>query len=94
NAVKHGLKKVKEIGYIKVEAAIGNTGLIIRIFDNGPDFPDKLVAGYGMKHVMDKLELIYPQAYELAFINEPQKHILIIIKKRVKHEATMEGVGN
>jgi len=47
-----------------------------------------------MKNVMEKLELIYPNQYELAFLNNPEKHILIIIKKLVKHGINLEGIDH
>jgi hypothetical protein len=50
--------------------------------------------GFGMKNVIEKLELIYPSQYELAFLNNPEKHILIIIRKLVKHGISVEGVGD
>lgn len=94
NAVKHGLKKTNSCCIIKIETQLYDHALHIKIFDNGPAFMEDLAPGFGMKNVMEKLELIYPAQYELAFLNNPEKHILIIIKKLVKHGSNVEGIGN
>ncbi len=80
NAIKHGLKKSGQI-LIIIETTSSENELKICIFDNGSPFPENLVPGYGMKNVMDKLKLIYPQKHELAFLNTPKKHVLIRLKK-------------
>ena len=94
NAVKHGLKKTNSCCIIKIETKLYNNSLHVKIYDNGPPFKEDLTPGFGMKNVMEKLELIYPNQYELAFLNNPEKHILIIIKKLVKHGINVESVGN
>jgi sensor histidine kinase YesM len=94
NAVKHGLKKRTSCCVIKIETELYDDALQIKIYDNGPAFMEDLTPGFGMKNVMEKLELIYPNRYELAFLNTPEKHILIIIKKLVKHGTKMEGIDN
>jgi LytS/YehU family sensor histidine kinase len=94
NAVKHGLKKTSSCCIIKIETKLYDHALQIKIYDNGPSFTEDLTPGFGMKNVMEKLELIYPNQYELAFLNNPEKHILIIIKKLVKHGINLEGIDH
>jgi hypothetical protein len=33
-----------------------------------------------MRNVMEKLDLTYQSKYELAFLNSPEKHVLIILR--------------
>ena len=36
-------------------------------------------SGYGLQSIRKKLALLYPEKHELAFINEPQKHVEITL---------------
>jgi sensor histidine kinase YesM len=71
---------------IVLEIKKNDTGLIITIADNGPAFPDELIPGYGVKSVFDKLDLLFPELYELHFTNLPRKQISIHIHKLMKNE--------
>ncbi len=93
NAVKHGLKKTSPCCIIKIETELYDHALHIKIYDNGPSFTEELTPGFGMKNVIEKLELAYPNEYELAFLNNPEKHILIIIKNLVKHGIKVESIS-
>jgi two-component system, LytTR family, sensor kinase len=86
NAVKHGLKATGNETIIHLHIHLHDDKLIIDITDNGPHFPDNLIPGYGLKSVYDKLDLLFPSAYEIQFKNEPQKNIRIIISKLRKDE--------
>jgi len=86
NAVKHGLKMTGKMTEIKLEVRTEGNSLIINISDNGPLFPDQLTPGYGVKSVFDKLDLLFPNSYEIFFRNEPQKEVSIRINKLIKNE--------
>jgi len=86
NAVKHGLKMTGKITEIKLRVKKGNPGIVITIADNGPDFPEVLIPGYGVKSVFDKLDLLFPDNYEIFFHNHPHKEVSIRIFKLVKNE--------
>jgi two-component system LytT family sensor kinase len=78
NALKHGLNNVTHGGQLRIE--IRKTDKIeISIVDNGTPFPEELGMGYGLQSTYDKLELLYPNAYELQILNEPNKRIKIQI---------------
>ena len=79
NALKHGLKDVRENGEIRVILAEKERQIEIYIYDNGVPFPDELEAGYGMQSTFDKLQLLYKDNYDLQINNSPQKHIKISI---------------
>jgi sensor histidine kinase YesM len=86
NAVKHGLKATGKMTEIFLQIKKENSGLIINITDNGPAFPDELTPGYGVKSVFDKLDLLFPDQYEIHFSNQPRKQVSIHIHKLMKNE--------
>ena len=86
NAVKHGLKATGKMTEIFLEVKRDNSELIINIADNGPVFPDELTPGYGVKSVFDKLDLLFPDQYEIRFSNQPRKQVSIQIHKLMKNE--------
>jgi two-component system, LytTR family, sensor kinase len=86
NAVKHGLKVTGKMSEIFLETKIVEDKLVINIADNGPLFPDELNPGYGVKSVYDKLDLLFPGAYEIHFTNHPRKQVSIHIHKLMKNE--------
>lgn len=86
NAVKHGLKATGKMTEIDIEVKSENGVLQINIADNGPDFPDELIPGYGLKSIYDKLDLLFPGAYEVYFTNQPRKKVSIRLNKLMKSE--------
>lgn len=86
NAVKHGLKVTGRMTEIFLETTQTETGMMICIVDNGPAFPDELTPGYGVKSVYDKLDLLFPDQYDICFSNAPRKQVSIHIHKLIKNE--------
>lgn len=86
NAVKHGLKATGRLTEILLEVTSQGENIIMNVVDNGPPFPSELNAGYGVKSVYDKLDLLFPGNYEMRFSNEPRKQVSIFIQKRIKNE--------
>ncbi len=89
NAVKHGLKATGQMTQIILEIKKKEDGLVMVIADTGPAFPNEVNPGYGVKSVFDKLDLLFPDAYELHFTNEPRKQVSVFIKKLIKNEPTV-----
>ena len=89
NAVKHGLKATGKMTEIDIEVKNENGCLQINIADTGPAFPDELTPGYGLKSIYDKLDLLFPGAYEVYFSNEPFKRVSIHIHKLMKSETNV-----
>ena len=79
NAIKHGTSKIKN-GIIKLEIGRVQNNLQISVFDNGPEFPENIDSGYGLKSTVDKLELLYPEVYSFQILNQPEKKIDIQLK--------------
>jgi two-component system, LytTR family, sensor kinase len=86
NAVKHGLKATGKMTEIQIEVARLNDGLLLTVADNGPLFPDELSPGYGVRSIFDKLDLLFPNQYEVRFTNEPRKQVAVHIQKLMKDE--------
>ncbi len=89
NAVKHGLKATGKMTEIKLEAKLKNNGLELIVADNGPAFPEEITPGYGVKSVFDKLDLLFPEQYDIHFSNEPRKQVTMHIHKLIKNEPTV-----
>lgn len=83
NAVKHALSKIKK-GRLKVQIEKNGDFLEIGVFDNGPDFPEPKVLGYGLKSTYDKLKLLYPEGHEINFLNGANKKVHISLNQRKK----------
>jgi len=81
NAIKHGISKLTETGFIQIKISIENSWLVISVYDNGPDFPEHMMMNYGLQSVIDKLTLLYKDDYKLEFNNKPNKNITIRIKQ-------------
>ena len=89
NAVKHGLKATGRLIHIILKIQKKNDGLVMVVADTGPAFPDQLSPGYGVKSVFDKLDLLFPDAFELHFSNEPRKQVSVYLKKLMKNEPAL-----
>jgi LytS/YehU family sensor histidine kinase len=79
NAVKHGLKEPDKKGVIKIIIKGDANKIDMMICDNGLPFPEDIQIGYGLKSVMDKLTLFYPDKHTIYFENEPLKQVTISI---------------
>ena len=86
NAVKHGLKITGKMTEINIEVNKYKEGLRIVVADNGPAFPEELSPGYGVKSMYDKLDLLFPDNYDIQFNNQPRKQVSIYIHKLMKNE--------
>jgi sensor histidine kinase YesM len=86
NAVKHGLKATGQMTEILLEIKLEENKLLMNVADNGPMFPEDLVPGYGVKSVYDKLDLLFPNQYEIHFHNQPHKMVSIHLQKLMKNE--------
>jgi len=82
NAVKHGTSQVTGQGKISIEIRLNGTQLEIRIFDNGPGFPNEPISGYGLQSIQEKIHLIYGKKAYLAWENGDEKHVLISLPQQ------------
>lgn len=80
NAVKHGLSKTVEPFEIRIVIISENNWLTIGIYDSGPAFPEDLIPGFGLQGIYDKLEILYPERFEMNYSNSPLKNVTIRLK--------------
>ncbi|TCO07893.1 sensor histidine kinase [Natronoflexus pectinivorans] len=83
NAVKHGISKIEGVGEIYLSVKKSDGGFLISVKDNGPDFPDGLVSGFGLKCVQDIIQLYYKGKAEFSWQNEPQKMVTIEVNSTI-----------
>jgi len=83
NAIKYGYQKSMDKTWIKVVIESKENDLHIKVFDKGNEFTDTLNSGFGLKSVMQKLEVAYPNKHSISFKNDPQKHVSIILNNIV-----------
>ncbi len=81
NAVIHALSEAEENNFVQMNVSLINKQLIVSIHDNGKQFPEKLIYGYGLKSVTERLDLLFPGKNEFLIYNEPKKFVKIIIKE-------------
>jgi two-component system, LytTR family, sensor kinase len=81
NAVKHGISKITGKGKIRVKIFEQGNKVRIEIYDNGPAFSDSLITGYGLQNTYEKLKLLYKKPFEIEFINEAEKKLVIMLNK-------------
>ncbi len=71
NAIKHGHKD-EGVDVIVTVKKIGDE-LIVSVQDRGKPFDTTLSPGYGLKSLYDKLDILAPGQYEIAFLNDPKE---------------------
>jgi sensor histidine kinase YesM len=81
NAIKHGISNNPNKGLLRLKITNLNNEIIIEVFDNGPNFPEDVVSGFGLKSIYEKLDILYPDKYSIQIRNKPEKNIRIEISK-------------
>lgn len=80
NAVKHGISKSVTGGEVSIRINKEGRSTVIRVADSGPAFPDDLTPGFGIQSIYDKLEILYPDKFEMNFTSTPEKYVSIKLK--------------
>jgi two-component system sensor histidine kinase YesM len=99
NAVKHGLKFVKEQGFISVTGARQGQFVIIEVFDNGCGIPQQKIQelyeeinseenslGIGIKNVASRLILLYGNQFEMEIESIVDSYSKFIIKIKLEED--------
>jgi sensor histidine kinase YesM len=77
NAIKHGLSKITDKGFLRVSVSKESNQLKIRVYDNGPAFPDGPLSGFGIQNTQERITLIYGAKAGINWQNSPEKYIEI-----------------
>lgn len=75
NAIKHGISKRADGGTVRIRAVREAGVLVLRVYDNGPAFPDAMNLGYGLRSIQDKLRLLCGTDACLDLVNGDDKHV-------------------
>jgi sensor histidine kinase YesM len=75
NAIKHGLSQITGIGIIRIVIAKESNQLNIRVYDNGPSFPDGPLSGFGIQNTQQRITLLYGSKATINWNNRPEKFI-------------------
>ena len=66
-------------GQIELSIQKSHGGIMIKVFDNGPAFPEGLVSGFGLNSIQDIIKLHYKGKAQLSWQNEPKKMVILEI---------------
>ena len=80
NCIKHGTDENNINLSIEIKSELVNRHLVVYIRDNGIPFPSNLVPKYGLSSIYEKLDMIYPERYEVEIHNHPYKEVMICIQ--------------
>ena len=79
NAIKHGLSAITENGCLRIVISQTGKQLKIRVYDNGPAFPDGPLVGYGIQNTQERIALLYGSEAAVNWKNGAEKYIEISI---------------
>ncbi len=77
NAIKHGLSKILGKGNIQVSILKQGNYLQIRVYDNGPSFPEEPLTGFGIRNTQERITLLYGEKASINWVNGKAKYIEI-----------------
>jgi sensor histidine kinase YesM len=77
NAIKHGLSQITENGLIRILVSRAENQLKIRVYDNGPAFPDGPLSGFGIQNTQERIALLYGAKASINWQNGVEKYIEI-----------------
>jgi len=75
NAIKHGLSQITENGLIQISVSKENALLKIRVYDNGPAFPDGPLTGFGIQNTQERIALLYGAKATINWQNGTEKFV-------------------
>jgi two-component system, LytTR family, sensor kinase len=79
NAIKHGLSQITENGLIRISVSKSENQLKIRVYDNGPAFPDGPLSGFGIQNTQERIALLYGEKATINWQNGAEKYVEISI---------------
>ena len=86
NSFKHGLNQVSE-GFVHIQMDVEDMQLEMSIENSKPAMPriNHRSGGIGLQNVQRRLDLLYPEQYELNIDNQPEKYI-VHLKINLDHD--------
>lgn len=87
NAFKHGASRMIECPWISLTIEMNDNQLLLKLINGKPAHDSEPTPGIGIMNVRRRLEMIYPNGYELQIDNEREMYI-------VNLRLTLLPVGN
>lgn len=82
NAFKHGVSQELENTFVSIDLSVKDNLLSLKVENSKPDEADSDLAGYtkgiGLKNVRRRLDLIYPDRYDLQVFNEEESFLVVL----------------
>lgn len=75
NAIKHGLSQMIGDGLIRIAVSHENSLLKIRVYDNGPAFPDGPLTGFGLRNTQERIAMLFGSKASVNWENGAQKYV-------------------
>ena len=79
NAIKHGISNITVKAILNLAIVRSQNKLLIKVGDNGPEFPEDLITGFGLQGIYEKLDILYLNRYEIKIQNGHDKNISILL---------------
>ncbi len=90
NAFKHGVHKTIKMVELKVEAAIEEENLVLKIIDSGPIHnPKKSIGtkGVGLSNIKSRLKLLYGETAVISINHQDGREFEVMIKIPLEYES-------
>ena len=95
NAFKHGVKTTIEASWVNIEFGVLNNELSFFVQNSKPQRPsrDAVPGGIGLLNVGRRLDLMYPDRYQLLIRNEPTSYTVDLKIKLHEHASILRNSG-
>jgi LytS/YehU family sensor histidine kinase len=96
NSFKHGLSNRISGGWVRIEILLQGSTLVMKV-ENSKSLHEKEksikpVSGIGLQNVKKRLELIYPERYNLQIIDE-EETFLVVLKIQLEGKAKKQKIA-
>jgi LytS/YehU family sensor histidine kinase len=96
NSFKHGLSNRISGGWVRIEILLQGNMLVMKV-ENSKSLQEKEksikpVSGIGLQNVKKRLELIYPERYNLQIIDE-EETFLVVLKIQLEGKARKQKIA-
>lgn len=83
NAIKHGISHISSNGKMKILFKMEGNQFVFSVADNGPDFPEHLNVGEGLRILTETMDVIYQDQWSWDYTNTAEKMIVVRINQNL-----------
>jgi two-component system, LytTR family, sensor kinase len=80
NCFKHGVRNQRDIAWIRIDIILNDSVLTAKI-ENSKNIEDgtvQTISGIGLQNVKKRLDLIYPNRFQLQLINDHESYLVVL----------------